>query len=329
LEIVGDHERNPIRSVQEARNYLEKLRQILRYTEVSDCNIEKGQFRCDVNISLRSRGSKTFGNRAEIKNMSSIKFIMEALEYEVKRQTDILQSGGQVVQETRLFDEKKKITLLMRSKEDAPDYRYFPDPDLIEVELKPEFIEKIRNNLPVFPDERIRQLMETYQIPQDEAVVLTRDKGVADYFNEAARDCQDCRRLARYVVNDLLKLLHEASFTIDQVKITPSNLARLINLVSNGEITDNIGKIVLEEMFQSGTDPQTIVHQKDLKPIQDSATLETLLDKVLTQNLHAVELIKSGKSGSINFIIGKVMAETKGKANPQKLRELVEKKLIE
>jgi aspartyl-tRNA(Asn)/glutamyl-tRNA(Gln) amidotransferase subunit B len=329
LEIVGDHERNPIRSVQEARSYLEKLRQILRYTEISDCNIEKGQFRCDVNISLRSKGSKTFGNRAEIKNMSSIKFIMEALEYEVNRQKDILQSGGQVVQETRLFDEKKKITLPMRSKEDAPDYRYFPDPDLIEVELKPEFIENIRNNLPVFPDERIRQLMETYRIPQDEAMVLTRDKGVADYFNEAAVDCQDHRRLARYVVNDLLKLLHEASVPIERLKITPSNLAQLINLVSNGEITDNIGKIVLEEMFQSGSDPQTIIHQKDLKPIQDSSTLESLLDKVLAKNPQAVELVKSGKTGSINFIIGKVMAETKGKANPQKLREMLEKKLIE
>lgn len=329
LEIVGDHERNPIRSVMEARNYLEKIRQILRYTEVSDCNIEKGQFRCDVNISLRPKGSNTFGNRAEIKNMSSIRFILEALEFEIKRQSDILRRGGQVVQETRLFDEKKKITLPMRSKEDAPDYRYFPDPDLIEVQLQPEFIEKIKNNLPVFPDERIKQLMEEYQIPQDDAVVLTRDKSVADYFNACVPFCQDNRKLVRYIINDLLKLLHEASTPIEECKISPQNLANLINLVIKGEITDSIGKIVLADMFRTGDAPESIIDQKSLKPLQDTAVLEEILDNVIAENRQVIEQIKAGKTNSVNFIIGKVMAETKGKANPQKLRELLEKKIFD
>lgn len=328
LEIVGDHQRNPVRSVEEARRYLEKLRQILRYTEISDCNMEKGQFRCDVNISLRPSSSVEFGNRSEIKNMSSIKFMIEALEYEIKRQTNILQSGSQVVQETRLFDEKKKMTLPMRSKEDAPDYRYFPDPDLIQTDLQPEFIEKIKHNLPVFPDERIKQLMETYQIPQEDAAILTRDKSVADYFNAAAPFCHDNRKLIRYIINDLLNLLHDASTTIEQCKILPQNLAKLVNLIVSGDITDNIAKIVMEDMFQTGASPESIIDEKNLKPIHDIKVLQEILEKAIAENTEVVQQIKAGKINSINFIIGKVMSETGGKANPQKVRELVEKKLL-
>lgn len=329
LEIVNDHQNNPIRSITEARAYLEKLRQVLRYIEISECMLEKGQFRCDVNISVRPRGSFQLGNRAEIKNMSSYKFIMDALEYEMKRQIDILESGGSVDQETRLFDELKGITLPMRSKEDAPDYRYFPDPDLLEIQIDQELIDKIQKELPELPDQKMKMIIRDFGIAKNDAMILTRDKAVSDYFRLCAGVCEDKKRLANWIIKELFKLLNEASCTIDRCLIIPGNFARLINLISSGEITESIGRTVLLEMFKTGTDPETIIEEKGLKTISDDKLLKAILEEILAKNPEAVKQIKAGESRPVDFIMGKVMRKTRGKADPKKIKKLIRKILAE
>ena len=327
LEIVADHERNPLRSVHEARAYLEKLRQILKYIGISDCIIAKGQFRCDVNISLRPKGSQDLGNRAEIKNMASFKFIMDALEYEVKRQLEILQSGGKVSQETRSFDEKKKLTIPMRTKEDAPDYRYFPDPDLVEIEIDREFIREIKNTLPELPDQKVARIIKEYDIPRYDAFILTKNKSVSDFFENCAMHCQDTRRLSSWISRDLFNLLNDASITMEKCPISPKDFSVLINLIANGDITDNIGRDVLEEMFKRGDSPESIIDEKGFEPIQDMNLLEKILDEVMAENPQAVTQIKKGMTKPIDFLIGQVMRKTKGKANPKKVKELIKKNL--
>jgi aspartyl-tRNA(Asn)/glutamyl-tRNA(Gln) amidotransferase subunit B len=329
LEIVNDHQNNPIRSITEARAYLEKLRQVLRYIEISECMLERGQFRCDVNISVRPRGSFQLGNRAEIKNMSSYKFIMDALEYEMKRQIDILESGGSVDQETRLFDELKGITLPMRSKEDAPDYRYFPDPDLLEIQIDQELIDKIQKELPELPDQKMKMIIRDFGIAKNDAMILTRDKAVSDYFRLCANVCEDKKRLANWIIKELFKLLNEASCTIDRCLVIPGNFARLINLISSGEITESIGRTVLLEMFKTGNDPETIIEEKGLKTVSDDKLLKAILKEILAKNPDAVKQIKAGESRPVDFIMGKVMKKTRGKADPKKIKKLIREKLAE
>lgn len=327
LEIVCDHERNPMHSLQQARAYLEKLRQILRYIEISDCSMELGQMRCDVNISIRPKGSRQFGNRAEIKNMSSFRFINEALEYEIKRQKEILESGGEVVQETRLFDETRKLTLPMRSKEDAPDYRYFPDPDLVEVELDESYVEKIRDSLPELPDQRVKRIIDQYQISQSDALILTKDRSVADYFTACAPHTKNSQKLIRWIIKDLFTLLNESSQSIQECQIQPKDFARLVNLVVAGDITEKIGQTVLNEMFKTGGLPDEIIEKRGLKPIQDTTVLEKIIDELLVKNPDVIESVKAGNKKPVDFLIGQVMRETRGKANPKVARELTLKKL--
>jgi aspartyl-tRNA(Asn)/glutamyl-tRNA(Gln) amidotransferase subunit B len=328
LEIVADHERNPLRSVKEARIYLDKLHQILKYIEISDCMLERGQFRCDVNISLRPKGSKRLGNRAEIKNMSSFRFITDALEYEIKRQSALIASGRQVSQETRLFDEAKKMTRPMRSKEDAPDYRYFPDPDLIEVEINREFLRGIEDSVPELPDQKLDKLIKNFGISRHDAVVLTREKKVSDFFEKCALHCNDRKRLCHWITKDLFKLLNDASLTIAECKIRPKDFSQLINLTDHGDITDSIGRTVLTEMFRTGKNPETIIETKGLKPIQDVNLLDKILDEVIGENPDAVSKIRQGITNPIDFLVGQVMKKTRGKAPAKKVRELVHKKLL-
>jgi aspartyl-tRNA(Asn)/glutamyl-tRNA(Gln) amidotransferase subunit B len=328
LEIVADHERNPLRSVREARTYLEKLRQTLRYIGVSDCIIEKGQFRCDVNISLRPKGHEKFGNRAEIKNMGSFRFIMDALEYEIKRQSEILESGEPIPQETRLFDEQKKITLPMRSKEDAPDYRYFPDPDLVEIEIDQHLVQRIKETMTELPDQKVDRIIQEYQIPREDALILTKNKGVSDYFENCATHCRDWKRLSKWMIKDLFKLLNDASKTIEQCPIAPEHFSQLVNLITRNEITENIARTVLEEMFETSAGPESIIQEKGLKPIQDTDTLMRIIEKVITDNPDVVRQIKAGVTKPIGFLIGQVMNETAGKANPKMVKELIHKTLL-
>ncbi len=327
LEIVGDHERNPLRSIKEARTYLEKMRQTLKYIDISDCLLEKGQFRCDVNISLRPKGVKKFGNRAEIKNMASFRFIMDALEYEIKRQSEILNEGGQIKQETRLFDEEKRITLPMRSKEDAPDYRYFPDPDLVEIEIDQEFIQKIENIMPELPDQKLARIIKEFGIPKNDALILTRDKNVSEYFGACAPLCQDRKRLSKWIIKELFKLLNAASLPIEECRVNPKDFSLLINLIAKGDITEPIGRYILEEMFKTGGNPDSIIDEKDLRPIADDEPLRKILDEVIAEHTGAVEKITSGETKPVDFLIGQVMKKTKGKADPKKVRELIQKNL--
>jgi len=327
LEIVGDHELNPLRSIAEARVYLEKLRQILKYIGISDCRLEMGQFRCDVNISVRPKGSQPFGNRTEIKNMASFRFMMEALEYEFQRQTGVLESGGQVDQETKLFDEEKKITLPMRSKEDAPDYRYFPDPDLVEVIIDRAFIKKIEAGLPELPDQKLNSLIAEFGLPKNDALILTKNKNVSDYFSDCAQHCKDKKRLVNWIIKDLFRLLNEASISIESCSITPEAFSSLINFVSAGEITDSIGRTVLDEMFRTGKTPEAIIDEKGLKTIQDIDLLKRMIKEVLAENRKTVAKIKEGETKPVDFLIGQVMRKARGKADPKRVRELVNKTL--
>ncbi len=324
IEIVTDHETNPMRSLSEARSYLEKLKQILKYIGISDCMMEKGQLRCDVNISLRPKGSNTFGDRSEIKNMSSFRFIAEALEYEIQRQKEILASGEKVVQETRLFDEVKKVTLPMRSKENAPDYRYFPDPDLLEVELDDKFIAGAAEGMPELPDQKLKKIIEKYDIPFNDAIIITRDLETSDYFSECALLCADAKKLSNWIIKELFKLLNEYSINIKECPIKPANLSRLIDLISSGDITETIGKTVIVEMFKSGFSADEIIKAKDLKPLSNDSELEKILDEVFNENPNVIEQIRAGETKPVDFLVGQVMKKTRGKANPVKVREMIE-----
>ncbi len=327
LEIVADHERNPVRSLQEARAYLEKLRQTLQYIEVSDCSMEKGRLRCDVNISLRPAGTRAFGNRAEIKNMSSFKFILEALDYEVGRQARLLESGQDVSQETRLFDEAKRITLPMRSKEDAPDYRYFPDPDLVEIALDQAFLDEVARNLPELPDQSIARLAATFGIPKQEAYILARDKRTSAFFERSAETCEDPRTLSRWIIKDLFKMLNAASLPIEECPVEPAHFAALVNFVVRAEITDHIGRTVLEEMFKNPGSPQAIIDKRGLRTIQDERVLGQAVDEVIAAHSAAVAKIKGGEAKPVGFLVGQVMKKTAGKADPKRVHRLIRERL--
>ncbi len=329
IEIVTDHERNPLHSVREARAYLEKLKQTLTYLDVSDCSMEKGQLRCDVNLSLCPKGSKVFGNRTEIKNMASFKSIMEALEYEIRRQADCLRSGESILQETRLFDEKKGVTLPMRSKEDAPDYRYFPDPDLLEIELDDDFMEEVKKELPELPDQKAARLARAYDISESDVLQLTRDKEVSDFFDACAPLCKDTRRLGRWIVHELFSLLKEASLSMKDCPLSPEHFSRLINLTAQGEITDKIGRTVLQDMFRHGKGPDAIIGERGLKPIKDARVLEEVLHEVEEENPGLLAQILQGEKKPIDYLIGQVMKKTHGKADPKVLRKLIKEKVVD
>jgi aspartyl-tRNA(Asn)/glutamyl-tRNA(Gln) amidotransferase subunit B len=327
IEIVADHTRNPLRSTQEAQAYLETLRQVLTYTEVSDCIIEKGQFRCDVNVSLRPKGSHSYGNRAEIKNLSSFKSVVDALGYEIKRQVEILQSGGQVSQETRLFDEKERVTVPMRTKEDAPDYRYFPDPDLVDVEIDRAFVEAIESSMPALPEETVSRLIDEFGVPRNAALILARDKNVANFFVASAEHCEDSQKLWRWITKELFMLLKKAVISIQACSVSPKGFAELINKVSRGEISDKMGRAILEEMFETGATSERIIAERGLKLVDDSAALRRVVDEVFTENPQAVSQIAQGMTKPVGFLIGQVMKKTDGRAHPKIVRDLIRKRL--
>ncbi len=323
IEIVSDHTRNPIRSLTEAREYLETVRQTLQYMGVSDCVIEKGQFRCDVNVSIRKKGENRFNERVEIKNMASFKFILDAIQYEIKRQSELLKAGKKIVQETRLFDERKKITIPMRTKEDAPDYRYFPEPDLVELNISEEFIEQIKKKMPELPTEKVKRFIDIYGIQRGDVLLLTRQRQVADYFEECAKYTKDYKRLSLWIINELFRLLKESALSIEQCPVSAKDFAMLVDIISKGEITEQAAKSVLDEMFRTKKSPQEIIKEKGIKVIQEKDLLLEMVDEVIKSNSHIVEKIRSGKTEAINFLIGQVMKKTKGQADARLVKELI------
>ncbi|OUM86779.1 MAG: aspartyl/glutamyl-tRNA amidotransferase subunit B [Bacillus thermozeamaize] len=322
IEIVSAPD---IRSPEEARLYLEKLRSILLYTEVSDVKMEEGSLRCDANISLRPVGQKEFGTKTELKNMNTFSGVQRALEYEVKRQAALLDAGEKVIQETRRWDEGRKETIAMRSKEEAHDYRYFPEPDLVRLHIPREWVEEIRNSIPELPDSRKTRYVREYGLPDYDAGVITASKKLADYFEAAVATGADAKSISNWIMVELLGYMNKNNLEIDQVKMTPENLAKMVQLIEKGTISGKIAKTVFAEMLESGKDPETIVKEKGLVQISDEGAIREIVEKVIAANPQSVNDYRNGKERALGFLVGQVMKETKGKANPQ----LVNKLLVE
>jgi len=326
MEIVSEPD---IRTAEEASEYLKKLRSILRYIEVSDADMEKGNFRCDANVSIRPVGVKEFGTRAEIKNVNSFKFVQKAIEYEIKRQAQILDEGGRVIQETRLFDSNKGVTFSMRSKEEAHDYRYFPEPDLVPIKIAAEMIETIRKSIPELPDAKRERFARDYGLPEYDADMLTQSRAMAGYFEEATRLSNQPKTVSNWMMGELMRLLNADAKEIDDSPIKPERLAGLIKMIDNGVISIKIAKTVFEEMYKNGKDAETVVQEQGLVQVSDTGAIETIIDEVIKANPGQAADYKAGKDKLFGFFVGQVMKASKGKANPDVVNELLKKKLSE
>ena len=325
MEIVSEPD---IRSAEEAQEYVKKLRSILRYIQTCDGNMEEGSLRCDVNISVKKK-NEDFGTRCEIKNVNSIKSIGQAIEHEFHRQVEIIESGDKVQQETRLFDEKKGETRPMRTKEEAHDYRYFPDPDLPPLEISSDLIGEIKKNLPELPDVKKKKLIDGYGLSSYESSILISDKNNVDFF-EAVINENNQRKpkvVVNWIIGDLFSLLKKNNLDIKKSPVKPSDLGELIDLIENSTISGKLAKTVFDEMFYNRKKPKKIIKQKGLIQITDSGEIENVITKVLSQNIDKVNEYKSGKEKLYGYFIGQIMQETKGKANPKLVNEILKKKL--
>jgi aspartyl-tRNA(Asn)/glutamyl-tRNA(Gln) amidotransferase subunit B len=326
IEIVSEPD---IRSPEEAGVFLRKLRNILRYLGVCDGNMEQGSLRCDANVSVRPRGATELGVKTELKNMNSFRFVEHALAYEIQRQIDVLDDGGKVVQETRLWDEAKNATMSMRGKEEAHDYRYFPDPDLVPVEVDAFWVDEIRGTLPELPGPKEDRFVNDYGLPREDARILTDTVQLADYFEQAVVRFPQPRKVANWILTELLRERKRDDADADPYAVTPENLAGMLALIEEGEISGKIGKQVLQQMIRTGKDPQTVVKEKGLVQIQDTSELDRVIDEVLTAHPAEVEAFRGGKQKVIGFLMGQVMKQTRGKANPQLAQEIMRRKLKE
>ena len=323
MEIVSKPD---LRSPEEVAEYIKKLRSIMRYLGTCDGNMEEGSLRADVNVSVRKVGSKDFGTRCEIKNVNSIKFMQQAIQYEAKRQVELLEEGKKIDQETRLFDTKKNETRQMRSKEDAHDYRYFPDPDLPPLKFNQSFVDEIKQKLPELPDDKKERLMNNYKLSSYEAGVLISDKDTSDYFEDIAKT-SDVKLAINWVIGDLFAALNKLGKSIKESPISSKNLAKLIDLIKNNTISGRIAKEVFELMLKDNRDPKAIVEEKGLVQESNVGELEKIIEKVLKDNADKVAEYKSGKDKLFGFFVGSVIKESKGKANPALVNDLLKKKL--
>ena len=323
-EVVSEPD---LRSAQEARAYLGELKSILQYSEVSDCNMEEGSLRCDANISLRPEGQKEFGTRTELKNLNSFKFIQKAIEYEVNRQTRILEQGENVIQETRLYDSDKGETFSMRSKEEAHDYRYFPDPDLVPVVIEEAWVEEIKKTIPELPEQKRERFTKEYDLPEYDAGVLTSSKKLADYFEKCTSLFTKPKIISNWVMGDLLRELNKKNQEIGQCPVSPEALVNLLKLIDEGIISGNIAKSVFEEMYQTGKEANLIVEEKGLKQITDDKAIDEMVEGILQANPSQVKEYKGGKEKVLGFLVGQVMKASKGKANPGSVNKLLKEKL--
>ena len=323
MEIVSKPD---LRSPDEVNAYIKKLRSIMRYLGTCDGNMQEGSLRADVNISVRKKGSKEFGTRCEIKNVNSIKFMQMAINYEANRQVDLIEDGKTIDQETRLFDVKKNHTRSMRSKEDAHDYRYFPDPDLLPLELKDDFIEKISLEIPELPDEKKKRFIDKFNLSAYEANILVSDKETSEYFEEVIKK-SDVKLATNWITGELFALLNNKNLEITQSPISAQNLSNLINLIQDGTISGKIAKTVFELMVDGDKDPKKIVEDKGLKQESDPKELEKIVLKIITTNKDKVEEYKSGKEKLFGFFVGQVMKHSGGKANPKLVNDILKEKL--
>ena len=323
MEIVSKPD---LRSLDEVNIYIKKLRSIMRYLGTCDGNMQEGSLRADVNVSVRIKGSDKLGTRCEIKNVNSIKFMQMAINYEANRQVDLIEDGKTIDQETRLFDTKKNETRSMRSKEDAHDYRYFPDPDLLPLEVTDDFIKKIKSDIPELPDEKKKRFIEKFKLSPYEATLLVSDIETSKYFEDVIKE-SDVKLATNWITGELFAVLNDQNLEISQSPISSKNLSKLINLIKDGTISGKIAKTVFEIMMDGDKDPQKVVEEKGLKQESDPKALEVLINKVISDNPEKVKEYKSGKVKLFGFFVGQVMKISDGKANPQLVNDILKKNL--
>jgi aspartyl-tRNA(Asn)/glutamyl-tRNA(Gln) amidotransferase subunit B len=324
IEIVSEPD---LRSPEEAGAYLRQLRAIVRYLGICDGNLEEGSFRCDANVSIRPFGNRRFGTRTELKNLNSFKHVEKALQYEIMRQTETLRDGGRVTQETRLWDPDRNRSTSMRGKEEAHDYRYFPDPDLLPLTIDTAWIERVRQELPELPEAKRDRFVADYGLPAYDADLLTTDRELADYFETCLETFSNPKPVSNWIMGPLLGLLNTAGKSIDASPVSPENLGRLLQLVEEGVISGKIAKTVFDEMAMSGHAPDRIVKERGLVQVSDVSHIETAVEKVMAENAAEVQAYRAGKTKLLGFFVGQVMRETKGKANPQVVNEVLKSKL--
>jgi len=324
LEIVSEPD---MRSAQEARAYMEKLRSILLFAGVSDCKMQEGSLRCDANVSVRKVGQSDFGTRTETKNLNSFRALERAIEYEAKRQIEAIEDGEEIFQETRTWDEEKQLTRSMRSKEEAHDYRYFPEPDLPPIEISQEWVERIRAEMPELPEQAQQRLVEEHELPEYDAAILTLTPESLDFFDQCLKNYPDPKTISNWMMGELSRLLNQSNQDISECKLQPNHLAEMLKAVDNGTISGKMAKVVFEAMFASGKSPHVIIKEKGLVQISDEGTLLPVIEDIIKSNPRVVEDYKNGKDKAFGFFIGQIMKATKGQANPALVNKLLKEKL--
>lgn len=324
MEIVSEPD---IRSPREAVEYMKKLRTILRYLGVCDGNMEQGSLRCDANVSLRPEGQKEYGIRTEVKNINSFKFVEKALEYEIKRQMKVLEEGGKIIQETRLWDSNRGITESMRGKEEAHDYRYFPEPDLVPISVEEKWIDEIRSSLPELPDMKRERFVSQYGLPEYDADLLTAEKATAELFEQAVTQGCKPKQISNWIMTEGFKYQKEHNKEISETYLKPIHLVELSKLVDSAVVSGTMAKSILYEVIDTGKMPEEIVKEKGLVQISDTGEIEKVVDEVIAKNPKEVERYRAGDEKLLGFFVGRVMKLTKGKANPQMVNELLKKRL--
>ena len=324
IEIVSEAD---MRSPEEAYAYLEALRSIIQFTEVSDVKMEEGSMRCDANISLRPYGQEAFGTKTELKNLNSMTFVKKGLAYEEKRQAKVLLSGGEIKQETRRFDEKTNTTILMRVKEGSSDYRYFPEPDIPRFEIDDAWIERVRQSLPEMPAKRRERYINELELPEYDAMVLTQTKEMSDFFDATIENGVDAKLASNWLMGEVSAYLNSEKLELNQSKLTPESLAGMIQLIVDGTISSKIAKKVFQELMKNGGDPKVIVKEKGLIQLSDPAQLLPIINEVLDNNAQSIEDFKNGKDRAVGFLVGQIMKATKGQANPGVVNQLLKQEL--
>ncbi len=324
LEIVSEPD---IRTPQEAAEYARTVRTILRYLNVCDGNLEEGSMRCDCNVSVRRKGTQKFGTKVELKNINSFRFVEKAVEYEIHRQIDCQETGEPIVQETRLYDSAKNRTFSMRSKEDAHDYRYFPDPDLLPLTVDEAYLEKIKSSLPELPLTRAQRFQNEYQIPAYDSFVLTAEKTIADYFEVVAKISKNAKAASNWIMGDLLRELNEAKLDVEKSPVAAEQLAEMIAMIDSKEISGKMGKEVFMEMWKTSKSPKEIVKSKGMAQITDTSEIEKIVDEVMAASAQSVADYRAGKVKLFGFFVGQVMKASKGQANPEMVNQILQVKL--
>jgi aspartyl-tRNA(Asn)/glutamyl-tRNA(Gln) amidotransferase subunit B len=324
IEIVTEPD---LSSPQEAYDYLNTLKLTLQYLGISDCDMEKGSLRCDANVSIRPIGQKELGTKTELKNMNSFRAVKTALEYEIRRHEQVIVSGGKVVQETLLWNDEKAMTITMRSKEQAHDYRYFPDPDLVPFTIDYKLIDGVRAELPELPQAKFLRFLSQYGLSEYDANILVADAGMADFFEAALKEYPQGKKIANWLAGPILMELSNRKASIQDLKLTPKDLVILIAKVEDGVVSNLVGKEVLTFMLDEGKNADDIIKEKGLAQVSDDSALLAIIDEIISQNLTVVEQIKSGKPNGIGFLVGQAMKKSGGKANPKKLNELITRRI--